>query len=254
MPVHRTGKIFFQTLANLMRERLQDSSWSPLNRLDRETSGVVAFARGPEAFRSLAPDSPTAEWTKLYMAIVRGRLPSASAGVGMGMEVGILDQPVGPQTGDAIRCRMHVHLHGKPATSLYQTMAHSEGLSLVVLSPVTGRKHQLRVHLAHAGCPVVGDKIYSGDGQAYLKRLEAELDEEDYAALGAKRHLLHAFYLRIKTPDHEIHEAWDWEPGPEFLQNFPNENPSTWHASGKLDQILSQVQKQKQNQMHRANL
>ena len=75
LPVHRTGKIFFNTLANLVKERLGDGAWAPLNRLDRETSGIVAFARGPEAFRALAPDGEGARWTKVYAAVIRGVLP-----------------------------------------------------------------------------------------------------------------------------------------------------------------------------------
>src|SRR3954465_14625604 len=79
MPVHRTGKIFFQTLANLVREKLGDDAWSPLNRLDRETSGIVAFARGAEALKDFSPASPTTIWTKFYAAVVRGK-PSAELG------------------------------------------------------------------------------------------------------------------------------------------------------------------------------
>ncbi len=239
MPVHRTGKIFFQTLANLLRERLQDTAWSPLNRLDRETSGLVAFARGSAALRHLSPESVASSWTKLYMAVIRGSLPESG--------VGILDQSLTMLPDDAIRCRVHAQPGGKSALTLYQTMACKDGLSLVVLSPITGRKHQLRVHLAHAGCPVVGDKIYSGDGQAYLKRLNEELNEDDYAVLGAQNHLLHAFYLGIAWDGNNFLDAWDWGLGPDFLRHFSEETPTTWKDSGKLDEIIRQANLHRNN-------
>lgn len=223
LPIHRTGKIFFQTLANLARERFGDMTWAPLNRLDRETSGIVAFARGPEAFRALAPSSPDAAWTKLYVAVVKGVLP--------GDDIGEFNQPLGEIPGDAIRCRMHAHAQGKPAVTLYQSIATKDGKSLVVLSPITGRKHQLRVHLAESGCPVVGDKIYSGEGRAYLTRLDRELGDEDYAVLGARRHLLHAFYLEIEAKGAGRQEVWDWDAGAEFNAGFGLELARDWKDS-----------------------
>jgi RluA family pseudouridine synthase len=203
LPVHRTGKIFFQTLANLVKEKLGDMTWSPLNRLDRETSGIVAFARGPKAFWKYAPSNPAVKWTKLYLAVVRGTLPDTG--------IGRIDQPLGELPGDVIRSRMHVHSGGKRALTLYQTLESRDGQSLVALSPITGRKHQLRAHLSWAGCPVVGDKIYSGGGKAYLARLERELAADDFAELGSEVHLLHSFRLDILPALGEASAALDFE-------------------------------------------
>jgi 23S rRNA pseudouridine1911/1915/1917 synthase len=235
MPVHRTGRIFFQTLANMLRERLGDPSWAPLNRLDRETSGIVAFARGAEALRTLAPSGPGSRWSKFYAAVVRGRPP--------GNGFGALDLPLGEKPGDPLRCRMHVFPKDSPpspgatapkeALTLYRILAERDGQSLVVLSPITGRKHQLRAHLAAAGCPVVGDKIYSGEGRAYLERLERELDEEDYRRLGARRHLLHAFHLRIEDADRRVAGAVDWDFGADFEAVFPHGLVRGWFDSSE---------------------
>ena len=190
MPMHRTGKIFFQTLANLVRERLEDTAWAPLNRLDRETSGIVAFARGPEACRDYAPANPDSIWVKFYAAVTRGHLPASS---------GTIKFPLGETGMGAIRSKMDVHAGGKPALTLYQVLAEKEKQSLVILTPITGRKHQLRAHLAELGAPIVGDKIYSQAGAAYLKQLGENLSESDYTLLGSHHHLLHAFYLRLGT-------------------------------------------------------
>jgi 23S rRNA pseudouridine1911/1915/1917 synthase len=233
MPVHRTGKIFFQTLANLVREELGDDAWAPLNRLDRETSGLMAFARGPEAARTHAPSAPGASWLKLYAAVTRGLPPSRS---------GAIDAPLAEITGSPIRSRMHVQAGGRPSLTLYRVIAERDGLGLLALAPITGRKHQLRAHLAYLGCPIVGDKIYANDGRAYLKRLDTELDESDYAALGARRHLLHAFCLRIALDGKPAMEAWDWDVGAEFAAKFKAVEARAWCATPACSELMAEAE------------
>ncbi len=236
MPVHRTGKIFFQTLANLVKEDLGDGTWAPLNRLDRETSGLVAFARGADAFREYAPSSASSLWRKFYAAVVRGAPPADS---------GLIDQPLGERTdADAgpIRCQMHPLSYGKPALTLYRKIAARDGLSLLVLSPITGRKHQLRAHLAGLGCPIVGDKIYSLDGKTYLKQLDRELDAVDYRELGAERHLLHSFCLRIGRKGEVASEAWDWDVGPEFARSFKALEVRAWCATPAFGDLMAEAE------------
>lgn len=220
LPVHRTGRIFFQTLANLVREQLGDAEWAPLNRLDRETSGLTAFARGAGAIRAWSPAAPGSRWLKLYAAVTRGVPP----------EAGRIDVPLGELEGSPIRSRMHAHAQGKPALTLFRTIAARDGLALVALAPITGRKHQLRAHLAHLGFPILGDKMYSLDGKAYLAQLDRELDEGDYAELGASRHLLHSFCLKISDGS-SVAEAWDWDVGPEFARWFPAVEARAWCAT-----------------------
>lgn len=246
MPVHRTGRIFFQTLANLVKGELGDPAWSPLNRLDRETSGLVAFARGADAFRALAPASEHSRWSKFYLAVVRGAPPAAS---------GRIDSPLGERAEAPIRCQMHPLESGKPALTLYRSIAAREGLSLLALSPITGRKHQLRAHLAQIGCPVLGDKIYSLGGRAYLKQLDAELEEADYLELGAQRHLLHSFCLRIgsvgaggallgaagQAPE-PASEAWDWDVGPDFARRFKGQEGRAWCATPAFGEFWAEVE------------
>lgn len=233
MPVHRTGRIFFQTLANLVKESLGDDAWAPLNRLDRETSGLVAFARGPEAFRAYAPGSPGSRWAKFYIAVVRGTPPAAS---------GSIDQALGEMPGSAIRCQMHPLAQGKPALTLYRTIASRDGLTLLALSPITGRKHQLRAHLSGLGCPILGDKIYSLDGKAYRKQLDAELDAGDYRELGAERHLLHSFCLRLGLEGQPAREAWDWDVGTAFAAAFKALEARAWCATPAFGAFLEEAE------------
>jgi 23S rRNA pseudouridine1911/1915/1917 synthase len=241
IPVHKTSRIVFQTLAHWVHDRL-GKDFSPLNRIDQETSGIVAFARGADSFRRFSPEHGSV-WSKIYLAVVRGHIPEAS---------GTLDLPLGELPGDAIRSRMHVHSGGKPSLTLWRRLSLGENSSLLAVSPITGRKHQIRAHLAHLGFPLIGDKMYDFGGRFYLRRIESELDENDYLELGASHQLLHAFYLKLapggdmkkslaETVMPKGMEAFDWL-FPEAMQPYLNENAlQAWVAGNGFDELITSL-------------
>ena len=94
------------------------------------------------------------------------------------------------------------------------------GYSLIQCELLTGRKHQIRAHLAHLGTPIVGDKIYSNNGGFYLKRLKKTLTENDHAALLTPHHLLHAYEIYL-------HNIWQPDGADIIIQD--TDLPEPWN-------------------------
>src|SRR5262249_30688863 len=121
-----------------------------VHRLDRDTSGVLLVARSARALEALARQFRERTVEKRYFAVVRGRLEP---------EAGVIDRPIGRHPHE--RKRMSVRSRrGRPAVTRWQVVERLPGATVVRLAPETGRTHQLRVHLAAAGHPIVGDAVY----------------------------------------------------------------------------------------------
>jgi len=151
-----------------------------VHRLDRDTSGVLLVARTASALEALARQFRERSVQKCYLAIVRGRVARTT---------GTIDQPIGRHPHE--RKRMSVHgRRARAAVTRWQVVERFAAATLLRLAPETGRTHQLRVHLAALGHPVLGDKVY---GRRRTSRGAPP-------ALACARQALHAEELRFAHP------------------------------------------------------
>jgi len=181
---------------------------SILTRLDRETSGLVLVAKQAEAARELSRQLAARRVGKEYLAIVHGwpewgrrrcEGPILRAG------------EVGPSE---IWLRRRVHPAGRPCATAFEVGGRwSDALGRFAwlrCLPEGGRTHQIRVHLERLGHPLVGDKIYGGDGRAYLEQVAGRLSDESVARLILPRQALHASRLVFECGGrrHELRSPW----------------------------------------------
>jgi 23S rRNA pseudouridine1911/1915/1917 synthase len=185
------------TLANALIARLPElaalgEGLRPgiVHRLDKDTSGLLVVARSPRALASLRGQLASRSLSRTYLALVAGRLPHGE---------GTIDAPIGRHPRH--RTRMAVVSSGRPAVTRYRVVEVFERYSLVEVTLVTGRTHQIRVHFAHLGHPVAGDRVY-GRGR----------DEP-----GIDRQALHAWRIRFRHPATGAELAFEAPPPPDIM-------------------------------------
>ncbi len=166
-----------------------------VHRLDKDTSGILLIAKNDKALDFLQKQFKEGEVEKKYLALVVGNIKT---------EGGKIETLIGRSPGD--RRKQKVYLPREPgsegkrkAVTEYKVLQKFENYTLIEALPKTGRKHQIRVHLAYLSHPIVGDKMYGFKNQPLPK--------------GLKRQFLHANHLKVKLPNEKIKE---------FKSDLPN--------------------------------
>jgi 23S rRNA pseudouridine1911/1915/1917 synthase len=189
---HPTGRIRHGTLINFLHARYRrpgegaaDVVPRLAHRLDRDTSGVVLVVKDRRLDAEVTRAFFRREVVKTYWALVAGG-PDADAG--------LIDRPIGPATVSETKLHMEVRPDGRSARTRWRVLERLPGHAWLELSPLTGRTHQLRVHAASMGWPIVCDHLY-GD----LRPLRAGADAGDDPVL-LDRLALHAHRLALRHP------------------------------------------------------
>lgn len=183
---------------------LPESALHPTSRLDREVSGLVTFAITRKGRERLEAARAAGTYLRRYVALAQGAPPPG------GPTGGRVDAPIGRAADPRHR---RVDAAGKPSSSRYRVMAEAGGVSLVAFAPESGRTHQLRVHAASLGAPLLGDRTYGGPTRLSLPTGKV---------LGLARIYLHCACLRLPAAR-----------GPRALScPVPDELQAAWAALG----------------------
>ena len=214
MVCHSAQRPEYSSVADWLRTRGVQTP-RMINRLDRETSGLVVVAKNERAAKILGKAVLRREIEKQYLAICWGKFEQ---------ERGVVDEPIAvSKTAVVYTKRVVDRVTGKPSATEFAVENRLRGYTVVRLRPRTGRAHQLRVHLAWLGHPIVGDKVYGPDEKLYLEFIEKGVTKEMLDKLLLPRHALHAETVTFRHPrtgeQREFHA-----PVPEDMQNFIREH------------------------------
>ncbi len=154
-----------------------------VHRLDKNTSGLILLAKNDQAHRWLQDQFRDRKVEKVYLALVDGHPPT---------QHGRIEAPIGRDVSHRKRMAVVTPDKGRQAISEYRTLETFPQHTLLEIHPITGRTHQIRLHLSFIGCPVVGDTVYG--------RRKPTID--------LPRHFLHAARLTIRLPGEELPRAF----------------------------------------------
>ncbi len=189
LPVHPSGRYFNHTLTAMLEDRYGRKVY-PVHRIDRETSGVILLAFDGAGADALA--HRLAKGVKEYLALVHGHFPDADL---------IVDLPLGRDSESTVSKKRKAWPGGtQTALTRFRRVLVAGDISLVRCFSETGRLHQIRAHLQSAGFPIVGDKLYGRDENAFLNFIQYGFTAELQRILILPHSALHAARLIFRHP------------------------------------------------------
>ncbi len=191
---HSTGTLVHAALAHAPEMEGINGEQRPgiVHRLDKDTSGLILIAKNDTAHRWLQDQFKDREVRKVYLALVDSAPPTPT---------GRVEAPIGRDSGNRKRMAVVPPRKGRDSVTEYETLEVFEEHTLLEVHPLTGRTHQIRIHMAFLGCPITGDTLYG----------------HRKPTLPIKRHFLHAARLTVTLPGEDAPRTFE-APLPEELQ------------------------------------
>lgn len=213
LTVHPTARHYHATVIRILQGLRPDEKLNLVHRLDKDTSGVLLLARTVEADRAFKRVFEGIVAPPGLLGLAARRLPPGTCSHRKRLVEktyfaicwqqppdGLLDTPLEPDTDNCLRVKMRIAQPGQglPASTVVKVLDQCPGYSFVQCTLLTGRQHQIRVHLASVGAPVVGDKLYGPDDQLLARAADGTLTLEDRQLLELPRQALHAARYRLR--------------------------------------------------------
>ena len=199
--VHPTARYYASTVIKRLEARRPGERIFPAHRLDRETSGVLLLTKTPEADRKVKIQfEARTSVTKRYLAISWGQIDTSRI---------LIEKPMMLDPDAKYKVKMRISREGEGGLSaatdceilgVRTSPLTGRPYSLVRCDLLTGRQHQIRLHLSSVGLPIVGDKLYGPDDALFARGVDGQLTPEDNALLELPRHALHAAELTLDHP------------------------------------------------------
>jgi 23S rRNA pseudouridine1911/1915/1917 synthase len=189
MLCHPSGYRFTWGLIGIMKRARPKHKVDLVHRLDRETSGVMLLTKDKEANAWMKKAFRERKVRKIYKAIARGVIP---------WDEKVVEAPIGLVPGSEVNLRRGINrVDGSTSKTVVKVLKRLDGHTLVSCRIFTGRTHQIRVHMAHIGFPLLGDKLYGQPDSVFIHHLDHGDDAWVRGQVGFPRHALHAWTLSV---------------------------------------------------------
>ncbi len=206
VPVHPVNRVRINSLIRVLRRQEDDDALRLVHRLDAETSGVLLIATDGSTARRLSAAFERREVQKEYLALVTGVVAG---------DDGVIDDTIGSARGSEVFVRLEVGVGDKRAVTRWRVERRLPGRTLLRVFPETGRRHQIRVHLASIGHPLLGELLYGRPDTDYLDVVGGRGDPRS-ARNDPVRHLLHSARIAVPRAGIDVTSA----PPADFLQRL----------------------------------
>lgn len=185
------------SLVGVVREYTGAAKLHLVARLDRETSGLIIFAKRPSVARKFQMAIQNRIVKKTYLALMEGEMTAPVH----------VDRSIARRRGGPVMVKSEVSEDrtAQSAVTDFHPLLAKNGLTLCRVEPQTGRKHQIRVHAEHLGHRIIGDKIYGPDETLYIEFIEQGWTQRLAASLPIQRQALHCYEYDFQFPEGSIH-------------------------------------------------